>query len=83
MYHTHGATQTAEVLDDIKASDINISTSAGYDSIHFRYDSADAKKPRCLQERRNSRPITEQYKRGLITEEERYKAVVETWKADR
>ena len=24
--------------------------------------------------------ITKQYKRGLITEEERYKEVVETWK---
>ncbi len=27
--------------------------------------------------------ITKNYKRGLITEEERYKEVVETWKEDR
>ena len=27
--------------------------------------------------------ITRNFKRGLITEEERYKEVVETWKADR
>ncbi len=31
---------------------------------------------------RNCRCITKNYKRGLITEEERYKEVVETWKAD-
>ena len=38
-------------------------------------------KPQMIEEAQNTVDrITKNYKRGLITEEERYKEVVETWK---
>ena len=38
-------------------------------------------KPQMIEQAQNTVDrITRQYKRGLITEEERYKEVVETWK---
>ena len=39
-------------------------------------------KPKMIEDAQNTVDrITKNYKRGLITEEERYKEVVETWKA--
>ena len=40
VINTHGATKTAEVLDDVQGNRIQIFHKSSYDSIHFRYDSA-------------------------------------------
>ena len=40
VINTHGATKTAEVLDDIKAMGYKYLHKSSYDRIHFRYDRA-------------------------------------------
>ena len=69
------------MLDAVKAMGYKYSTQGGHDRIHFRYDRA-AREATDDQGRPGHRrhALQEQYKRGLITEEERYKEVVETWK---
>ena len=75
----HGATKTAEVLDDIKAIGYKYST-RGALTVSISDMTVPPEKPQILEDAQNQAEfITEQYKRGLMTEEERYKAVVKTW----
>ena len=77
----HGATKTAEVLDDIKAIGYKFST-RGALTVSISDMTVPPEKPQILGDaQKQVEFITEQYKRGLMTEEERYKEVVETWKA--
>ncbi len=79
VINTHGTFKTAEVLDDIKATGYHYSTKAAM-TVSISDMTVPAKKPEMLAEAQNTvDKITKNYKRGLITEEERYKAVVETW----
>ena len=76
----HGATRTAEVLDNIKAMGYHTSTRAGM-TVSISDMTVPADKPKLLAEAEETvDKITRNYKRGLITDEERYKEVVETWK---
>ncbi len=76
----HGATKTAEVLDDIKAMGYKYSTRAAM-TVSISDMTVPAQKAEMLEEAQNTVDrITKNFKRGLITEEERYKEVVETWK---
>ncbi len=76
----HGATKTAEVLDAIKAMGYHISTIAGM-TVSISDMTVPGDKPALLAEAEETvERITRNYKRGLITDEERYKEVVETWK---
>ena len=76
----HGATRTAEVLDNIKAMGYHYSTRAGM-TVSISDMTVPADKPALLAEAEETvERITKNYKRGLITDEERYKEVVETWK---
>ena len=76
----HGATRTAEVLDHIKAMGYHTSTRAGM-TVSISDMTVPADKPKLLAEAEETvDKITRNYKRGLITDEERYKEVVETWK---
>ena len=79
VINTHGATKTAEVLDDIKAMGYKYSTRAAM-TVSVSDMTVPAKKAEMLdkaQERVDK--ITKDYRRGIITEEERYKSVVRTW----
>ena len=80
VINTHGATRTAEVLDDIKAMGYKYSTRAAM-TVSISDMTVPPEKPELIQKAQNTvDKITRNYKRGLITEEERYKEVVETWK---
>ena len=75
----HGATKSAEVLDDIKAIGYKYST-IGALTVSISDMTVPPEKPQILNDaQKQAEFITEQYKRGLMTEEERYKAVVKTW----
>ena len=80
VINTHGATRTAEVLDDIKAMGYKYSTKAAM-TVSISDMTVPPEKPELIKNAQDTvDKITRNYKRGLITEEERYKEVVETWK---
>ena len=80
VINTHGATKTAEVLDDIKATGYHYSTRAAM-TVSISDMTVPPEKPQLIQQAQDTvDKITRNYKRGLITDEERYKEVVETWK---
>ena len=76
----HGAMQTALTLDDIKAIGYKYSTKAAMTvSIHDM--TVPASKEELLEQAQSTVDrIAKNFRRGLITEEERYKEVIETWK---
>ncbi len=80
VINTHGATKTAEVLDAIKATGYKYSTRAAM-TVSISDMTVPPQKPEMIKKAQDTVDlITKNYKRGLITEEERYKEVVDTWK---
>ncbi len=80
VINVHGATKTAEVLDDIKSIGYKYSTRAAM-TVSISDMTVPPQKPRMIEEAQNTvDKIMRQYKRGLITDEERYKEVIQTWK---
>ena len=80
VINTHGATATAEVLDAVKAIGYKYSTRAAM-TVSISDMTVPPQKPQMIKDAQDTvDKITRNYKRGLITEEERYKEVVETWK---
>ena len=80
VINTHGATKTAEVLDDIKATGYKYSTRAAM-TVSISDMTVPPQKPEMIaQAQETVDKITKNFKRGLITDEERYKEVVDTWK---
>ena len=80
VINIHGATKTAEVLDNIKAMGYSYSTRAA-----MTVSVSDMTVPECKKELIEKAQdtvdrIAKNFRRGLITEEERYKEVIETWK---
>ncbi|MCD8054753.1 MAG: DNA-directed RNA polymerase subunit beta' [Lachnospiraceae bacterium] len=76
----HGVIQTAEALDRIKAMGYKYSTQAAM-TVSISDMTVPAEKPeliRAAQERVDR--ISKNFRRGLVTDEERYKEVIETWK---
>ena len=81
VINTHGATATAEVLDNVKAIGYKYSTRAAM-TVSISDMTVPPQKPEMIARAQETVDrITKNFKRGLITEEERYKEVVETWKA--
>ncbi len=79
VINTHGATKTAEVLDDIKAMGYKYSTRAAM-TVSISDMTVPPEKPQLIENAQKTvDKITRNFKRGLITEEERYKEVVDTW----
>nr|MCR5428744.1 DNA-directed RNA polymerase subunit beta' [Lachnospiraceae bacterium] len=79
VINTHGAFKTAEVLDDVKAIGYKFSTRAAM-TVSISDITVPERKPELLAEAQATvDKIAANYRRGLITEEERYRAVVETW----
>ena len=81
VINTHGSTATAEVLDAVKSIGYKFSTRAAM-TVSISDMTVPPQKPEMIQQAQDTvDKITKNFKRGLITEEERYKEVVETWKA--
>ena len=79
VINTHGASRTAEVLDDVKAIGYKYSTRAAM-TVSISDMTVPAQKAEMLEEAQKTvDKIGRNFRRGLITEEERYRAVVETW----
>ena len=75
----HGLAVSAEVLDNVKAKGFKYSTKSG-----LTYSMEDVKVPKekkeiLSQADEKVATVRKQYRRGLITEDERYKAVVNIW----
>ena len=80
VINTHGSTATAEVLDAVKATGYKYSTRAAM-TVAIADMTVPPEKPEMIaQAQETVDKNTKNFKRGLITEEERYKEVVETWK---
>ena len=84
VINTHGATKTAEVLDNIKAMGYKYSTRAAM-TVSVSDMTVPAQKKQLIQDAEATvEAINKNFRRGFSTEEERYKEVVETWfKADK
>jgi len=79
VINIHGASKTAEVLDYIKATGYKYSTKAAM-TVSISDMTVPAQKQQMLADAQATvDQISKNYRRGLITEEERYRAVVETW----
>ncbi len=79
VINIHGASVTAEVLDDIKATGYKYSTKAAM-TVSISDMTVPPTKPALLEEAQGIvDKISQNYRRGLITEEERYRAVIDTW----
>ncbi|MCH5260599.1 MAG: DNA-directed RNA polymerase subunit beta', partial [Lachnospiraceae bacterium] len=79
VINIHGAVKTAEVLDLIKATGYKYSTRAAM-TVSISDMTVPAKKEEMLEAAQATvDKISVNFRRGLITEEERYRAVVETW----
>ena len=79
VINIHGASRMAEVLDDIKSTGYKYSTRAAM-TVSISDMTVPAQKPEMLaQAQATVDRISQNFRRGLITEEERYRAVVETW----
>lgn len=75
----HGTTRTSEILDEIKAQGYKYSTKGA-----ITVSVADAvippqKKELLAEAEDQIDKVTKQYRRGLISDEERYNAVIKTW----
>ncbi|MCI9559244.1 DNA-directed RNA polymerase subunit beta' [Clostridiaceae bacterium] len=80
VFNVHGATKTAMALDDIKAIGYKYSTRAAM-TVSISDMTVPASKPQLIADAQATvDKIAKNFRRGLITEEERYKEVIETWK---
>ncbi|PNV62505.1 DNA-directed RNA polymerase subunit beta' [Clostridium sp. chh4-2] len=80
VINVHGASQTAETLDDIKAIGYKYSTKAAM-TVSISDMTVPESKPQLIADAQATVDrIAKNFRRGLITEEERYKEVIETWK---
>ncbi|MDO4166660.1 MAG: DNA-directed RNA polymerase subunit beta' [Eubacteriales bacterium] len=75
----HGATGTAETMDNIKALGYKYSTRAAMTVSISDMTVPEAKKQILDDAQATVETITRKFRRGLLTEEERYKAVINTW----
>ena len=81
VINTHGAIQTAITLDDIKAIGYKYSTRAAM-TVSISDMTVPATKKQLLADAEATVDrIAKNFRRGLITEEERYKEVIDVWKA--
>ncbi len=79
-YKIHGTTPTSELLDKIKDLGYKYSTVSGITASVFDMHIPKAKKDILKKTGDKVLEIEEAYQQGLITDEERYKEVVEKWK---
>ena len=76
----HGATKTAEILDNVKSLGYKYSTRAAM-TVSISDMEVPAEKPAILADAEATiENIAKEYRRGRMTEDERYNTVIETWK---
>ena len=75
----HGFTVSAEVLDSIKAQGYKFSTRSGMTISIADMVVPEAKKEKIAETEKKVLEIEKQYRRGLITNDERYRMVVAEW----
>ena len=80
VINVHGLSRTAEVLDDIKKIGYKFSTIASMTVSVSDMTVPDSKKGLIETAQNTVDRISTNFRRGLLTEEERYKEVIETWK---
>ena len=76
----HGATKTAETLDAIKSLGYKYSTRAAMTVSISDMTVPEEKKTIIAEAEKRVEEISKNFRRGLMTEDERYKAVIDTWK---
>ncbi len=76
----HGSTKTAEVLDDIKKLGFKYSTRGAITVSISDMEVPESKKGILEEAEIVVENIMKQFKRGMMTEDERYQNVIETWK---
>ena len=76
----HGATKTAETLDAIKSLGYKYSTRAAMTVSISDMTVPPQKKQIIADAEATVEQITKNFRRGLLSEEERYKEVIDTWK---
>ena len=80
VINIHGATETAETLDRIKAMGYKYSTRAAM-TVSISDMTVPAEKKELIhQAEMQVDRISKNFRRGLVTDEERYKEVIEVWK---
>ena len=75
----HGTTKTAEVLDSIKELGYKFSTKGAITISVSDMEIPGSKAERLLEAEDEVEKITKLYRKGLITDEERYRKTIETW----
>lgn len=80
VINVHGLSKTARVLDDIKAIGYKFSTIASMTVSISDMTVPESKKTLIKDAQKKVDQIAKNYRRGLITDEERYKEVIQTWK---
>ena len=80
VINVHGLSRTAEVLDDIKKIGYKFSTIASMTVSVSDMTVPDSKKGLIETAQNTVDRISTNFRRGQLTEEERYKEVIETWK---
>ncbi len=75
----HGLTESAEVIDYIKALGFKYSTLAGITFSVEDVEVPEAKKTILAEADKQVEKVRNQYRRGLITDDERYKTVIDIW----
>ena len=75
----HGLTESAEVIDYIKALGFKYSTVAGITFSVADVEVPAAKKEILAEADKQVEKVRNQYRRGLITDDERYQSVVNIW----
>lgn len=76
----HGATKTAEILDAVKSLGYKYSTRAAMTVSISDMKVPEEKKQIIADAEATIESISKEYRRGRMTEEERYNTVIETWK---
>ena len=79
VIRTHGLTESAEVIDYIKALGFKYSTLAGITFSMSDVQVPEAKKGLLEEADKKIENIRKQYARGLITNDERYSEVIKVW----
>ena len=75
----HGTTKTAEVLDSVKALGYKFSTRGAITISVSDMEIPGSKAERLSEAEEEVEKITKLYRKGLITDDERYRKVIETW----
>ncbi len=78
--NVHGATGTAETMDNVKSLGYKYSTRAAMTVSISDMTVPEAKKTILSDAEKTVESISRKFRRGLLTEEERYKAVINTWR---